>query len=215
MVMNPALQWLLTFLFAVTGLYWVIRVFVGFSLVDRVNNFLHVTMGVVMLAMPWEWGMRIPTGLQMAIFGLAALWYAYFAFSRPDVDAGPLEAHHRGAVFLWYHAVMMGAMVWMAVRMPAVMGATGSGGPGAMDMSGSGAAGSWDMVLISTTEPWAAGVSTALAGLFVLASFAFLMLLFPRRPAPGRGGGWLLTDLLASVLMAAGMSISLGAMVWH
>ncbi|MFL4909125.1 DUF5134 domain-containing protein [Streptomyces sp. MMS24-I2-30] len=85
--------------------------------------------------MAWPWGMNLSTAPQVVLFSAGALWFLAAApFRSGD------RARHRAALAACPHALMMGAMAWMAAAMDssgAMAGHSGSGGgmPGT-DMSG-------------------------------------------------------------------------------
>ncbi|HWD06095.1 MAG TPA: DUF5134 domain-containing protein [Amycolatopsis sp.] len=133
MFSSPALSWLFTVVFAITGLYSLYR-FAGLMSGtgrdgDRAAELAHLLMSLAMVGMTWAWtGSADTTGgiVQVVVFGLFALWFA----------GGLLAGAHRvgGA----YHLVMAVAMVWMVVAMPLLMGgmAGGPGDGGRADMPG-------------------------------------------------------------------------------
>ncbi|WP_326834944.1 DUF5134 domain-containing protein [Amycolatopsis rhabdoformis] len=136
MFSSPALSWLFTVVFALTGLYSLYR-FAGLvsgtgRAGDRAAELTHLLMSVAMIGMTWAWtGLPdAPSGvLQLAVFGLLALWFA-----------GRLLAGGHG-IFGGYHLLMALAMVWMVATMPLLMGgmpgmAAGGGMADMPDMPG-------------------------------------------------------------------------------
>lgn len=206
MITEPGLQWSITVLFAITGLYGLFRIAIARSGVDRVSNILHVLMSVSMLSMPWSWGMVVPMPWQMAVFGLAALWYLALAVLNPTAEAGPGDGHHSSRGLLFYHAFMMAAMVWMAFAMDRAMSAMHGGAEMAgMDMT---EMGGLDMVGDSSWDAWASAVSITLAVLFTVAALFLVGRAIARIVRPAGARQWLLVvDPVFSALMAAGMAL--------
>ncbi|MDN5668486.1 MAG: DUF5134 domain-containing protein [Renibacterium salmoninarum] len=206
MITDPALQWSITVLFTVTGLYSLIRIAIAGSSIDRTSNILHVLMSASMLSMPWSWGMTVPMSWQMIVFGLAALWYLALAVLKPTAEAGPGDGHHGSRGLLLYHAFMMAAMVWMAFAMERAMAGMHGGAemPG-MEMPEMGLS---TLPIDSGTAAWASAVSITLAVLFTGAA----LWLAARWIAQIVRGGWakhwlLVVDPAFSALMAAGMAL--------
>jgi hypothetical protein len=148
MVADPTAAWLLTALFAATaaaylygalgrGRVWDVRC--------AVDDVLHVLMAVAMVVMVWPWGMRVPAMVYVLVFTAAALWFV----SRALFPAATTPARHGSPRAAWYHAAMMGSMVFMAAVMSVAMDPTAVGAQPAaadaamagMDMSGLGMAG--------------------------------------------------------------------------
>jgi hypothetical protein len=229
MIADAALGWVITVLFAAVAVYFLLRIVAGTGWVDRIISLTHVVMAVVMLTMPWSWGMAIPVPLQAAVFTLAMLWYLYLLLYRPDAEIGPVGQHHQKSDVLWYHTIMMGSMLWMAVLMflgqvPAasVVQGTSATDPsmpgmdmGGMDMSGT-SAGSADpagAVAHLASPGWAAFVSDLLAIFFAIAAVTFLTWLLRRSPAGARTGQTVLVlDQTAWAVMAGGMALAFAVM---
>jgi len=132
-----------------------------------------------MVAMPWPWVWVFPTILQITVFTLAALWYAFLVLFGSTAPSDP-HGHHTSASVLRYHGGMMTAMVWMAV----VMSPGGS-------------------------VPWGTTVSTVLGVLFVIAAGWFVVrLILLAGGRRGEIDAVRILDAGASVLMASGMSIA-------
>lgn len=199
---------LITVLFAVVGLYCLLRTATGFSWIDRVSNAVHVLMSLVMALMPWGPYAVIPAAAQITFFSLAALWYAYLALFDPHADAGPGESHHRGPALIWYHAGMMAAMVWMAVAMTPMSPSMSMGG---MDMSGMQMPTAGGAMAMTGSTSWAMAVAWVLGGCFILATAWFLVRLVRQAVvAEALRGRTLITilDSAVSALMAAGMALT-------
>jgi hypothetical protein len=165
-------------LFAVTGVGYLVRAVVGGSDgVGRVSDLLHVLMSVAMLSMPWGWGMVFPTTLQELVFGLATLFYVVLAV-RPTGSVDGHTSHHAGRGSLVFHALMMAAMVLMAVQMSGSMSAGASMSMPGMDMSSGSGSGVDTSGAAWTVLGW------VLVVFFATAALRYLMVLV--RPI-GRG----------------------------
>ena len=116
--------------FVLTGLYSLARLSVlaagppGDG--DRLAELSHLLMSIAMIGMAlgWTGGPATASGvLQIAVFGLFAVWFAA-RIARPDGNG------RLGAV---YHVVAPAAMIWMVAAMPLLMGGGGSGMAAAHD----------------------------------------------------------------------------------
>lgn len=128
MISEPVLQWLLTALFAATGLNALANTVSTRSLVPAVGNGFHVLMSLAMIFMVWPPGTMLPAPPQVAIFSLGALWFLALILrgARTDASGGPgpgNAAHHPG--YLVSHIVMMLTMVWMAITMASMPSSSG------------------------------------------------------------------------------------------
>jgi Domain of unknown function (DUF5134) len=190
-------RWVLSVAFAVAVGYYLSRMVTHRrSGVRRpvLDEGLHALMGVAMIAMLWSWGSGVPIMAYVLVFTAATLWFvaeALFAArspvtgrSGPALCAGP-------AGNAWYHALMMGSMVWMAVLLSAASaGATGGGAsdgmsamPGmgiGMGMAEAGAAAG----PVFPVPLWSRASSLALAAVFCAA--ALLLVGRALRPALSR-----------------------------
>lgn len=70
-----------------------------------VNHGLYIAMATAMVVMAWPWGARLPTAWPKVFFIVAAIWFVAIA-----VISARTVAERR--VF-GYHALMMVSMVWM------------------------------------------------------------------------------------------------------
>ena len=123
MIASPMLAAAFTVVFAVTGLYSLVRIAGMASGAvpdgDRVAELSHLLMSIAMIAMTgaWSGGPDSASGiLQIVVFGLIGLWFLVKV-------AGPDDGHRR--VENGYHMVMAAAMVWMVAAMPVLMGGAG------------------------------------------------------------------------------------------
>lgn len=207
---DPVMSWTLTVVFALTAAYCVLRVIAGRSWIDRIHNGAHAAMSVVMLAMPWEWYTGIPTALQIVFFAVAASWYICLALFRTRARMADDTGHHQHRWFLWYHAAMMAAMVWMAVAMMPMppshqrVAEMSSTKMPSGDDSG--------MQMMTGMQPWGLAVSWG-AGIFFAISGTGLLIWFvaqARRMMTGRGSvpSIGLADTASYVVMAAGMALA-------
>jgi hypothetical protein len=127
-------RWVLSAAFAVAVGYYLSRMVTHRrSGVRRpvLDEGLHALMGVAMIAMLWSWGAGVPVMAYVLVFTAAALWFvaeALFATRSPVTGpTGPaLCAGPAGNA--WYHALMMGSMVWMAVLLSAATAGAAAGG---------------------------------------------------------------------------------------
>ncbi|AZH84591.1 DUF5134 domain-containing protein [Plantibacter sp. PA-3-X8] len=115
---------IMTVLFFVTGVGYLIRAARDRDPVGRLSDIFHVVMSFSMLAMPWSWGMAVfPPVIQIIVFSLATLFYLVLLFGTPapahhtDPDSPISSHHHAGWPRVGFHAFMMGAMVVMGVLM--------------------------------------------------------------------------------------------------
>jgi hypothetical protein len=133
---SQTLMIVFTIMFAVTGLYSLVRfaTLVSGAAVDgdRVAELAHLLMSLAMIAMAWAYsgGPGTASGiLQIVVFGLLGLWF----LTR---IAGHGHGYGHGHSEAGYHFVMAAAMVWMVAAMPVLMGGSGMG----MDTSAGGGA---------------------------------------------------------------------------
>lgn len=206
--MGGSAGWLLSVLFGVAAIYFLFRILVARSGIDRIHNGAHLVMSVVMLAMPWSWYDAIPAALQIVFFTAAAGWYVYLLLFLPRAGAAAEVGDHRRGWLVWYHAAMMTAMVWMAVAMTArtpspVMGMSGM--DHAQHLQGNGGA-----QMMTGMQPWAvpiswgAGIFFAVLAVWFLGWFIAQASRFSSRPPAVASTG--LADTGSYVLMAAGMA---------
>ena len=121
---SHSLMVVFTIVFAVTGLYSLVRFAALVSGAaadgDRVAELAHLMMSIAMIAMTWEFsgGPDTTSGiLQIVVFGVLGLWFLVRI-------AGPDHGHGRGETA--YHLVVAAAMVWMVAAMPVLMGGSGT-----------------------------------------------------------------------------------------
>lgn len=121
MIAASGLRWVLSLMFAVPVLYGVWRIALpGTRMTERVDHALHASMGVLMIAMAWPWGMDVPSAPQVVLFSAGALWFVMTALFRAgDRSWGKAE------LAALPHVVMMGAMAWMVAAMPSSGGVSG------------------------------------------------------------------------------------------
>ena len=73
---------------------------------------LHALMGIAMIVMLWS--VAVPIMLYVTVFTGAMLWFiAEALFIAHPATGGPVMIGHDP----WYHAMMMGSMVWVGVVM--------------------------------------------------------------------------------------------------
>ncbi len=206
MNMDSTGGWLVSILFATTGIYYLVRVVIAISWIDRINSLTHVLMSIVMIAMPWGWYSVFPTVAQIVAFTLAALWYVFLALFRPGGEAALLASHHSSSArLLWYHAFMMATMVWMAVAMSPSGPSTNMGTHGTTSMP----MGSGDMTMTGSA-PWAVVVSIVLGVVFAVAAAWFIVqfIIHSGRRASGPHPVLAILDVAAGAVMASGMAVA-------
>lgn len=101
--------------FAVAAGYYIARVAGQWRPRPRLGSTLsaglHALMGIAMIVMLWS--AAVPIMLYVTVFTGAMLWFiAEALFARP-ATGGPVVIGHDA----WYHAMMMGSMVWMGMVM--------------------------------------------------------------------------------------------------
>lgn len=199
---NLAVDWILTTLFAATGGYCLLRLLLGRSWIDRIHNAAHVAMSVVMLAMPWTWYAGIPVTGQIIVFSAVAGWYIWLALLPRSVGVDTGGGSHQHGPLLWYHAVMMAAMAWMAVAMASMQNMSSAMNASSM----SSRADQMPGIHLPT-----AAVSRGVGVFFAVSAALFVVWLIAHavRPAARRAGAgrWAdVADIAAYAVMAAGMA---------
>ncbi|MER7780047.1 DUF5134 domain-containing protein [Streptomyces sp. NPDC096191] len=211
MINATGLRWILTALFVLPALHalWS-TTRPGRTLPHRVGHLLHAVMGAAMAAMAWPWGMDLPTGPQIVLFSVGALWFAAAAFRPPGT-----ESLRAGLFVAVPHVVMMLAMAWMVAVMDGSAMASGGSGGGhhdmaGMDMSGSGAVGM--MSLTGVGQQWTAGL---LAAVLAVLGLLWLAQAFDRGrvAVPSVGGtAALLREEAAEPACHAAMALGMAVM---
>lgn len=129
MIESAELAWILTIVFAVTGIVCAIRCVqpeVGGQpqyIADRVSSGCHFLMSAGMLAMVWPWGMEISLTAQILVFSAAALWFVAALVMRSRVRSCAAHGVVMGRAHQLHHGLLMVAMVWMLALMPMAMDA--------------------------------------------------------------------------------------------
>jgi hypothetical protein len=210
MIDDLLLRWVVTGLFVLSAAEW------GFAIVTQrrvwtaiVRYGLHFAMSIAMAMMVWPWGAQLPTTGPAMFFLLAAAWFVIA--TRFVSDRSVAKRAEYG-----YHALMMLAMAWMyavmnghllpgqsAVRhhMPPGMPMPDMDMP-ATDMPASGGSPGW---IAAVNWFWFAG--------FVVAA-VFWAYTFVAERSHGATRRWWL-DSLGQTMMAAGMAIVFGAMLFQ
>jgi hypothetical protein len=210
MVDDLLLRWVVTGLFVLSAAEW------GFAIVTQrrvwtaiVRYGLHFVMSIAMAVMVWPWGAQSPTTGPALFFLLAAAWF---------VIATTLVSERTVAkrVEYGYHALMMLAMAWMYAVM------NGHLLPGQSDMRHHMPPGMQmpDMDMPATDMPanggspgWITAVNWFwFAGLVVAA--VFWAYRFAAERSHGAAHRWWL-DSLGQAMMAAGMAIMFGTMLFQ
>jgi hypothetical protein len=124
---DHATRWILSVAFAVAAGYYLRHVIKRWKSRpgwwSTLDNGLHVVMGISMIAMLWSWSSVVPIMVYVTVFTAAMLWFVAEAlFIAQPSASGPVVVGHatRHPHDAWYHAMMMGSMVWMAVVMSTV-----------------------------------------------------------------------------------------------
>lgn len=232
MVGSAAVRWTLSAVFALTAAYYL------YGLARReerrhgprlvVDDALHVVMGAAMITMLWSWGLAVPVMVYVLVFTSAALWFVARGLFPPtpvvvSIGDPPVAAGHHGFRGLaWYHAAMMGSMVWMAVVMSVTMSTLPVYSPGStststssmpgMDMSmpgmDMGSTGSTGGSMVVPVASWIRIPSLLLAACFVAAAVWLLTAGIRGRPARHSVAAG-----AVSGVMAAGMALAFVEMV--
>ena len=192
MITSLGLRWGLTALFAVcVGLYTRQAIGAG-GWQSRLGWSLHVLMAIAMIAMAWPLGMSVPMLLYVLVFTAAALYFVYLGLFGPHLNHA------------FYHAVMMGAMVVMAVVMQ-------SGTMPGMTLTSTSAMAGHDMSMASAaatdagshlvSPPWLSVLcGLAATGFLGVALWSLVVLIQgPHRP-------------YANLLMSLGMGVAFAVM---
>lgn len=202
MISDMALRWILTVAFAAAGAFCLYRCVRQGPAAHRVSDVLHVAMCAGMIAMAWPAGMNLARVPQILLFSAAAVWFV-------GLLVFDVRGHH-GRLSLGYHAVMLAAMAWMVLVMPAAMSgmsmvAMPAGGEHAgMSMGGG------TMTMNAPTHVVVVAivltVGFAVAGLFWLtrAIDTARVAAGPRLPVMG---------LVAEAVMGLGMAVMTGLLV--
>jgi hypothetical protein len=220
---DPAVQWIMTVLFAALGAHSVWRLVASRQAFAVTGYLCHLGMNLAMVAMVWPWWVRLPALPQLAFFVLAAVFFAAAAgWHQADALSGgpraagptagsPRACHHENPGTQAVHAVMMLAMVWaVAVMHPGLTASrtleTGHGAVRAhhTDHAAAHAAAHAQLGGLSTVSG-AVLLAALVAGGAV---FAIGLLRHLRRGGSVRGHAG--SDLLASSAMSFGMA----AMCW-
>lgn len=125
MIDSAALSWVLSIAFVAIAIYYGVRLFRVEggrrpSKPDRISSAAHVAMSLGMVPMLWWWGVNVPVLPQLAVFGLAALWFLVLAASGSRMETCALHERRgpRGLrLYHVHHFLLMAAMVWMVVLM--------------------------------------------------------------------------------------------------
>jgi Domain of unknown function (DUF5134) len=202
-VVSVALRWTLTVAFAVSGVYCLARCVRPASdracsaVHERVSQFAHSVMSVLMVAMVWAWTIRDRWGVLMTFFALAAGWFVVEAL---DVGRRSASRPRTAQVGLVHQAVAMGAMFWMLFGTSTASGVAASG---MTEMAHAGASSRGTQSLPSMV------VTLAIAGYLACAAVWWLGRCSDARARSPRGGA--IGDAMSQAVMAAAMSVALVA----
>jgi hypothetical protein len=212
MIDDLLLRWVVTGLFVLSAAEW------GFAVVTQrrvwtaiVRYGLHFVMSIAMVMMLWPWGPQLPTTQLAVFFLLAAVWFVVATSFLSERTVAKRAEHG-------YHALMMLAMAWMYAVMdghllpgqsvmrhhtPRDVPMPGMG----MDMP------SRDMPASDGPPGWITTVSWFWFAGFVVAA-VFWAYRFAAERSHGAVRRWWL-DSLGQAMMAAGMAIVFGAMLFQ
>lgn len=191
MIESVELRWALTGLFLVTGCYSVTQLVVLKRWRERLGALLHVLMSAAMVVMAWPWGVGVFVGPQIALFSIATAWFVGEWVTAARRSGSNHDAHpswHQA-----FHAAMMGAMVWMLAAMPA----NGEGGH-----------------VHGSLPAWSAVAGVAFLVMIVAAASVLLVDLLSSASRGVRAVRREIVDAAMSVLMALGMALMVGIMVY-
>lgn len=228
MIGSETSRWVLSALFTVTGA-WYLATVIGSLRHQRgqrqgaVGAGLHVLMCAVMFSMFWSWGAALPTIAQVVVFTAGTAWFAGQALFagpvtgvEPGVEAVPrpqaaVSGLGEGRAVVWYHAAMMGAMVWMAVAMsvmaaPGVVSASGPDFMPGMDMGAGNTSGAVPTRGLAASAGWTGVVSLGLAAAFLAAAAWYALTTLRALAGPGPSARHDALHDGRGALMAAGMA---------
>ena len=197
MIDDLLVRWVVTVLFVLSAAEW------GFGVVTQrrvwtaiVRYGLHFVMSVAMAVMVWPWGARLPTTGPTVFFLFAALWFAVATTFVSEKTVAKRAEYG-------YHALMMLAMAWMyaVMKMPRDMPMPDMNMP-ATDMPATGGSPGW---ITTINWFWFAGLVVATV---------FWAYTFAAERSHGAVHRWWL-DSLGQALMATGMAIVFGAMLFQ
>ncbi|WP_433294658.1 DUF5134 domain-containing protein [Pseudonocardia sp. CA-142604] len=217
-------RWILSAAFAVAAGYYIARVAGQWRTRPRLGSTLgaglHALMGIAMIAMLWS--AAVPIMLYVTVFTGAMLWFVAEALFAGPAAGVPVASGHDA----WYHAMMMGSMVWMGVvmsTMPPPASAISDSGQMSSDemtsmagMSMSGMTmpvpGSGGMDAMSGLPIWTKPPCVLLAIVFCAA--AIRLVAHGLRPVFFRraGTGTSMTAVVIGGLMAAAMAVTFAEM---
>ena len=203
MIDDLVLRWVVTALFVLSAAEW------GFAIVTQrrvwtaiVRYGLHFVMSIGMAVMVWPWGARLPTTGPAVFFLLATVWFVVATTFVSEKTVAKRAEYG-------YHALMMLAMAWMYAVMNGDLlpgqSATHHDMPGDMPMP--------DMPASAGPPGWITTIDWFwFAGLVV--ATVYWAYRFAAERSHGAVHRWWL-DSLGQALMAAGMAIVFGAMLFQ
>ncbi|GAA4724886.1 hypothetical protein APR04_005667 [Promicromonospora umidemergens] len=213
MTSDAAVQWAMTTLFGLLSAHSLWCLATARRIFSAVGYLLHLGMNAIMVAMVWPWWAYLPTLPQLALFVLAAAffaavagWRAADARPRGLASSVPRTGHHESAWAQAVHAVMMLAMVWavaimsLALASPAAaLGPVGHQGPHA--------------VAHAPTGLWAMVSGVLLVVTLVAGGISFLFALSRHVRVRGFVCDRVGSDLLAGAAMSLGMAAMCATML--
>jgi hypothetical protein len=180
MILNLALRWLVTGLFAVSAAEC------GLAAVATrrpwtfvVGHGLHFVMSVAMVAMTWPWGAQLPPRVPAVFFLLATVWFLAVGASAAR-SSGP-------RVVYGYSGLMMLATAWMYAIMDPRLRPAGSSAPSGVPVPGI-HEGAMAMPTSSGSPAWFVAVNWLGALGFALATAFWAGRYFTEQPHSDVGG---------------------------
>jgi Domain of unknown function (DUF5134) len=200
MIDDPVLRWVVTSLFLASAAQWAFAIATQRRAWTAIVRYgLHFVMSVAMAMMAWPWGPHLPTLESAVFFVLAAGWFVIATALLSERTVAKRAEYG-------YHALMMLAMAWMFAIMDGHLlpgrSAERTGMMPGMDMPARDELAGWTTIV---NWFWFAG--------FVLAS-TFWAYRFAAERSHGAVRRWWL-DSLGQTLMAVGMAIVFGAMLFR
>ncbi|WP_114559285.1 DUF5134 domain-containing protein [Desertihabitans aurantiacus] len=122
MVEDVGLRVVLSVLFGVTAVWFVLHGVRGGSWADRVCDGCHAAMSLAMVGMAWPAGTGRFVVPQVLVFAAASLWFLLMAVLPSGRPTRHREHADGGPWLHWLHVAMMLAMVWMLLAMPHLHG---------------------------------------------------------------------------------------------
>ncbi len=199
MIQDLTLRWVVTVLFGLCIVAFMLAIARGHRWIPRIGQALHVVMAAAMAVMAWPAGAKLPTTGPMVFFLLAAAWFI-------GMSLIPAGAGHR--VINAYHSLMMLAMGWMYAVMNGHL-LPGQSGHRCRSMPG------MDMSDVHTARgpAWILAVNWLITIGFALATVVWIYRYFTKRQTDSTECAYQPTSIVGQAMMAAGMAVMFGVML--